>query len=95
MYTNHIAKRPGSKKQNMFMTQQVAIVHLAKNGKEALTKYTSSKLVSDYQAYCKVRNSLRSLTRNLQKNYIRMTSRSTAKSNPKLFWCYTCSLIPS
>ena len=67
-------------------------LYISKIGKKLWLKCTSSKLDSDYQANCKVRNSLWRLTRNLRKDYeIKITQH--AKSNPKIFWRYINSQL--
>ena len=63
----------------MFNMSQQAL-HLKNRKKKLWLKYTSSKLDSDYQAYCKVGNSLWRLTRNLHKNYEIKITQNT-KSN--------------
>ena len=67
-------------------------LYISKIGKKLWLKCTSSKLDSDYQANCKVENSLWRLTRNLRKDYeIKITQH--AKSNPKIFWRYINSQL--
>ena len=86
----NIPKRTVGKdrRKKIYMTHEAMT---ASRKKQRLWKrYLESKCMWDYEAYSRERNSLRSMTRDLCKNF-ELQLASEVKTNPKSFWRYVNS----
>ena len=86
-----LRKSPKARK-NIYMTDEAIRL---KNAKRKLWKrYLSTRAKRDREKYIESKNNLRTLTRNLRRNYEFELS-SKVKSTPKLFWKYAQSRLKS
>ena len=73
------------RKKNLYITREAKSL---KNKRNRLWKrYTRSQSRSDYLAYIQARNALRTLTRNLRRQFERQIA-NNIKEHPKAFWNY-------
>ena len=83
-------RKQQSKRHNIYMNNEAMKM---KNKKQKLwKKYAASRSNKDYENFVKYKNSLRSLTRTLKKNFEK-TLANKIKGNPKPFWSYVKSKL--
>ena len=74
------------KKNNLYITREAKAL---KNKRNCLWKrYARSQSTADNVAYTQTRNSLRTFTHNLRKQFERQQIANNVKENPKAFWNY-------
>ena len=93
-----VIKKSKASRNPAWMNKNVRDLIREKNS--AFKKYLSTRTISDYKNYCRLRNKTRKATRSAAKQYEK-TVVKFSKSNPKIFYKYTnsklktCSGIPT
>ena len=85
-------KSPRIQKKNLYMTREANRIKRKKN--KLWKKYKSTKSTFDRMKFNRCKNELRSLTRNLRKDFEKSLS-INSKQKPKLFWSYAKSRLKS
>ena len=82
--------RPPKSKKNIYMNPEA--LRLKNRKWRAWRRYRASRSQYDRNIYIRLKNELRSLTRNLRENF-EQTFTSAIKSKPKMFWKYAKSRL--